>query len=229
MIVMSRRMAGLPGRARIRRAQRGFVRRSGFFGRFAGPNQELKFHDVDLDDAAISSTGTVTASINLIGQGTDESSRIGRKLTIRSINWRFKLIGAVDANTATPPNETVRVMMFLDKQANGATAAVLDILSVADFQSFNNLSNKSRFRTLMDRTYVLNYNAATGADATAEWKLDSVDDTFFKRVNIPIEIIGTGSAAIGDIQSNNIGVLLIARDGTNVGFGSKIRLRFSDL
>ena len=51
----------------------------------------------------------------------------------------------------------MRVMLYHDKQANGATAAVLDILESADYQSFNNLVNSGRFRILMDRTYAMNY------------------------------------------------------------------------
>ncbi len=210
-----------------RRFRKGFTRTSGFFGRF-GSNQELKFHDVALDDTLVDSGGTVTPSVNLITQGTGASERIGRKFTIRSINWRFRIEGGRAANEDTPLDDTIRVIMYVDKQANGATAAVTDILSTADFQSFNNLGNKNRFRTLMDRTYTVNIMAASGADATAEWSYESHDDTFFKKVNIPIEIAGTGSAAITDIQSNNIGVLLISDNGVNTGFKSQLRLRFSD-
>ncbi len=210
----------------FRKFRRGIDRTGGFFGRFA-KGGELKFHDVDLDDALIDSGGTITPSIALIPQGVTEITRVGRRCTIRSINWRFHLIGATDANTAGPPPEVVRILMYIDKQANGATAAVTDILESADFQSFNNLANKSRFRTLMDRTYAMNYLASTGADATAEWKLEDIEDSFFKKVNLPMEFDST-TGAITEIKSNNIGVLLISRDGTNVGFGSKIRLRFSD-
>ena len=37
-----------------------------------------------------------------------------------------------------------------------------DILESDDYQSFNNLANKGRFVTLMDRTYELNSNGAAG-------------------------------------------------------------------
>ncbi len=189
-----------------------------------GMGRELKFHDVDLDDTTVEATGAVTNSINLIAQGVTETTRIGRKCTIRSIGWRFRwsISGTTDENSTS---DIGRVIMYVDKQANGATAAVTDILKSADFQSFNNLNNKGRFRVLIDRTYSLvipsGGTSAAGVDQFGEMVLAG---TFFKKVNIPIEFSST-AGAITEIRSNNIGVLLIS--GTGVcGFASKIRLRF---
>ncbi len=195
-------------------------------GRFSGEPVELKFHDVDLDDAVISAAGTITNSINLIAQGVTETERIGRKCTLRNINWRFTIdlpASGTFANTA----DTVRVLMYLDKQANGATAAVLDILETANFQSFNNLSNKSRFRTLMDRTYDLGATAGGGDGTTEDTGKVHISDSLYKKVNIPLEF-SAGTEAITEIRSNNIGILLISLAGIS-GFESKIRLRFSDI
>ncbi len=194
-------------------------------GRFAGKPIELKFHDVDLDDATISAGGTITNSINLIAQGVTEVDRIGRKCTIRKINWRFTLDlpnTAAVGNTA----DSVRVLMYLDKQANGATATVTDILESANFHSFNNLANKSRFRTLMDRTYTLESMAGAGNGTSDSFSKAHIDDSFYKDVNIPLEF-SAGAGVIGEVRSNNIGVLLISLGGVS-GFDSKIRLRFSD-
>jgi len=193
-------------------------------GRRAISNGELKFHDVDLDDATISATGTVTASINLIPQGVTEITRVGRKCTITSIGWRYHV--ELAAISTVGGSDTARVIMFLDKQANGATAAVTDVLESADFQSFNNLSNSGRFRTIMDQTVTLNRLASAG-DGTAN---DSApvrqSGTLFKQCQIPLEF-SAGTGAITEIRSNNIGVLLIS-DAAVTSFESKIRLRFSD-
>ncbi len=187
---------------------------------------ELKFHDVDLNDALIASTGDVTATINIIAQGVTESQRVGRKCTIRHIGWRFEL--RLPTQTAgANASDVARVLMYIDKQANTATAAVTDILESADYQSFNNLSNKGRFRTLMDRTYDLNSESGGGDGTTEDYGQVIQTDTFFKKVNIPIEF-NAGAGAITEITSNNIGVLLISRSGLTA-FASKIRLRFSDL
>ncbi len=186
----------------------------------------MKFHDIDLDDAVIAAGVNVTDSINKIAQGITEVTRIGRKCTIRFINWRFDI--AMGAKTsAGDTSDVIRVLMYLDKQANGATAASTDILESADHQSFNNLSNKNRFRTLMDRTYDIMSSAGGGDGTTEDYGASVIHDTFFKKVNIPIEFNST-AGAITEITSNNIGVLLIAKSG-NAGFQSKIRLRFTDL
>ncbi len=207
-----------------RRFRAGFDRTSGFYGRYSTQG-ELKFHDIDLDDAVIAATGGITDSINKIAQGTTEVTRIGRKCTIRSINWRFA-VTIPSTNLGSSATDIVRVILYLDKQANGATAAITDILESADYQSFNNLANKSRFRTLMDRTYDTTSSAGGGDGTTEDYAESSVHDSFFKKVNIPVEFDST-AGAITEIKSNNIGVLLFTKNG-KAGFASKIRLRFSD-
>ncbi len=219
----ARRSTFKKARFRPRGFRKGYDRTGGFYGRFAKAG-ELKFHDVDLDDAVIAAGANVTASINLIGQGVTESTRVGRKCTIKSINWRFNILLPTSATVGR--QETVRIILYLDKQANGATAANTDVLESADYQSFNNLSNKSRFRTLMDRQYELVTDSA-GDGTTNDSGVDVINDTFFKKCNIPIEFDAT-TGAITEIRSNNIGVILLAKNGTAT-FESKFRLRFSDM
>ena len=225
----ARKMFGRTGRARVLRRQRGYVRTTGLYrfapSRFAQRGGELKFFDVDLDTNAILAAGAVTDSVNKIAQGTSEVQRIGRKCTIRSINWRWRI--RKDAATASSSTgDTVRVILFLDKQANGQTATVTNLLESANYQSFNNLANKSRFRTLMDRTYDMNNMAGGGDGTTEDYGEVHINDSLYKKVNIPIEFDST-AGAIGEIRSNNIGVLLIS-ESQICAFDSKFRLRFSD-
>ncbi len=196
--------------------------------RRAIPSGELKFHDVDLDDAGISSGVSVTDSINKIAQGVTESTRVGRKCTIKSINWRYQIKMPQRVDSALG-SDTVRVIMYLDKQANGAIAASTDLLETADYQSFNNLGNSGRFLVLHDKTVDMNAQNGYGNGTTnASGELHH-SFTFFKKCDIPIEFSST-AGAITEIRSNNIGVFLISKDGTSTGvsFDSKIRLRFSD-
>ncbi len=209
-------------------AMPGFTRTTGFYGRYAPGTGELKFHDVAVDDAVVPTAGAILDSINLIPQGVTEKTRVGRKCVIRSINWRFNYSLPAQADQADiGTGETIRIIMFLDKQCNGATATVLGILETADYQSFNNLANKGRFRTLMDRTYPLNrINSVTDGASTSSSALLTYCDTFFKKVNIPIEFDNT-TGAITEIRSNNVGVLFITQAGV-AGFNSNVRVRFSD-
>ncbi len=188
--------------------------------------RELKFHDVNLDDAVIATTGTVTASINLIAQGTTESERDGRKCTISKINWSYNIVLPELDAVATPANgDTVRVIMFLDKQANGAAATTADVLETTDYQSFKNLSNSSRFLTMYDKVHTINYRtlASDGAGVVSSGKV-TMNGSFYKQCSIPLEF-SAATGAITEIRSNNLGVLLISQEGV-AAFDSKIRLRF---
>lgn len=210
----------------------GYSRQGGFYGRFRpGPaaGGELKFFDVTLDDAVIAAGGAITDSINLIAQGITESTRGGRKCTIKSIYWRYH-VTLPEVNDAADPGlpDTIRMILYVDKQANGATAAVTDILADAQFQAFRNLANSQRFAILLDKQITMNYLGLAGgtvAGAVAQTHVNR-DGTFFKKCNIPLEFSDT-TGAITEIRSNNIGVLLISQAGIG-GFLSQFRLRFSD-
>ena len=213
-------------RFRPRGFRKGYDRSVGFYGRFAKTG-ELKFHDVDTVDAVVATAGFINAALCTIAEGTTESTRIGRKITIKSINWRFNLeLPSAAGAGGSAAGDTIRVMMVLDKQANGATVNVGDILETANFQSFNQLVNKDRFRTLMDRTYDIGANGFAGDGGTNDTGLSTMSDTFFKKCNINIQYNGN-TGAITEVKSNNLHVLLISSNGL-VGFDGKMRLRYTD-
>ncbi len=189
---------------------------------------ELKFHDVDLDDATVASGGTVTPSINLIPQGVTEKTRVGRKCTLKAIQWNYTVsLPESDAQATPGAGDVLRVILFLDKQANGATATVLNLMETADYQSFLNLSNSGRFRILSDTRHSLNYAtlASDGAGVVSSAQVLR-EQKYYKSCSIPIEFDST-TGAITEIRSNNIGVLLISKNNA-AGFASKFRLRFND-
>ncbi len=197
-------------------------------GRVAGGGQEMKFHDLDIDDAVVSATGTIAqVTCNEIVQGVTESQRVGRKCVISSINWRFTVALPTTA-TAANTSDVTRVILYLDKQCNGATATVTNILETADYQSFNNLANKNRFQILMDKIVetVAKAGSGRGSTDTLSYADDLKECSFYKKCEIPIEYDAT-LGAITEIKSNNLGVLTISRSGL-AGMFSKMRLRFTD-
>lgn len=217
----------------------GRYRKSGFYGRYPGAGGpvtggELKFHDIDWDQAAADWTAgkiSNTSSLILIGQGVTESTRIGRKAVIRSIGWRGQL-ELIAQSTVGLPN-SVRVMLIQDKQCNGAAplvATTAGVLASANYQSFNNLANKGRFKVLMDKTYAMNVIGSAGDGTSNDAAAVERNFTFFKKCNIPIEYSGTASpAVITEVRTNNIFGLLIAGDaGANIKLDSKFRFRFAD-
>ncbi len=226
------------------RARRQYVagmdRRAGFYGRYPGAGRraaggvELKFHDIDWDEAvADMSAGVIsnTSSLVLIGQGITESTRIGRKAIIKSIGWRGQLQLASAANAQAP--HSVRLLLVMDTQCNGAAPAVSGtngLFASADFQSFNTLVNKGRFRVLMDKTYTMNCLSAMGNGTANDTNAVNRNFTFFKRCNIPIEYSGTAApSVITELRTNNIyGVMITSQASSTVSLDSKFRFRFAD-
>ncbi len=214
----------------------GRSREAGFFGRF-GRGGEAKFLDQDIDDASIAANGTIftngsaEASLLRIAEGNGESQRIGRKITVRQINWRFTIMLPEGDGLANPKNSTtIRVILYLDKQANGAAATVTDILETDDWQSFNNLANSKRFRTLMDRTYDVMPKAGGGNGTTSDWAEDRISDSLYKKVNIPIEYDNSAvTGALATIRSNNINMLILSDTSLDATFESKMRIRYTDI
>ena len=219
-----RRKQFIPGKSRT----------GGFYGRFAsaaGPGSgELKFHDVAIDDAVVAVGGTIqnAGTVNIIPQGVTEIQRIGRKCTVRSIHWRYLLtLPAVAQAAGANGGDSVRVILYLDKQCNGATIAATDLLETNDIHSFRNLANTGRFQILMDKYHNLNYSGLA-SNATDQFTQAQVTFNFQmnKKCQIPIEFSAT-TGALTEIRSNNLGVLLVGTGGV-IGMNSVMRLRFSD-
>ncbi len=202
----------------------------GFYGRYSGRGGELKFHDLQLDDAAIATGGESlsTGTLIVIPQGVTEKTRVGRKCTIKSINWHYVLtLAEADATVTPPPADSVRLIMYIDKQTNGATAPVTQILETANYQSFRNLANSGRFEILFDKTHSMNRNGLASDNAgVVSSNGTRRDGTFYKKCNLPIEYNST-TGVIAEIRSNNIGLLVISFAGVT-SMVSKIRMRFSD-
>ncbi len=191
--------------------------------------RELKFFDNVKGSTNLATAGVILDdSINEIVQGVTESNRIGRKCTIRSVNihgfWSYPT-----TQTVANMDNRFRILVYWDKQANGATAAVTDVLESASVDSFRNLANSGRFRVLYDRVFTI---TVAGGMQTAAGTPNAIPIirtwTLFKSCNIPIEF-SAATGAIGEIRSNNIGVLGLcsgAAELPSVGYTS--RLRFSD-
>ena len=210
----------IPGKDRV----------GGYYGRFAGVKAEHKFFDIDVSDSIVASGGTVQGSgtINGISQGTGETQRIGRKCTIKSINWRYTcVLKSQDAGAIPPKGDSIRAIMFLDKQANGTAATVTGILESNEFLSFNNLSNSSRFVILHDKTITLNHqNLASDGAAVVSSTNERSQHSFYSRCDIPIEFSSV-AGVMSEIRSNNLAILLVGQTG-EMDFESKVRLRFTD-
>jgi len=215
--------------------QNGFIRRAGFYRESNGftlqHKQELKFLDSAIFADPILTTGTIFESLNNVSQGTGENQRIGRNIMIKKI----MIQGQIHLSLQTllqNSHDVVRIIVYLDKQANGTPAVVSDILETANMNSFRNLANSKRFTFLTDKKTTLNsMSSVTGNE------IPPVPQTFatmavikqwqvFINANIPIEFDST-TGATSEIRSNNIGVLVISRDPSRTRFNFTVRIRFT--
>ncbi len=218
--------------SRIPAGGRGFLRTGGFYRNASGScggEQELKFFDLDINDASIAIAGTIAEDSCLtIAQGDGEQERDGRKMCVKKLGWKFRINVPAIAGANIVTGDTVRVMLYLDTQTNGAAATAALILASDDFQSFNNLEQGKRFRTLMDRTYDLNINAAAGDGAANDTAPYVISDSFYKDMNLPVTYDSSATTgAIATMRDNNIGVLLLSKTGNLAEFESKMRIRFT--
>lgn len=199
----------------------------GYYGRYRGEAGELKFHDIDVDDATIAGGGVIQKnSIVGIAQGTGESERNGRKCTIKHISWTWSLELPTQDAAATPGGgDTVRLIVYLDKQTNGATAQVANIFESDNFQSYRNLANQGRFDILYDKTITLNrMTLASDNNAVVSEANVYVNGKFDKACNIPLEFDNV-TGAIAEMKTNNISIMTFSDAGVTT-MASKVRVRF---
>lgn len=193
--------------------------------RFMPSGGELKFFDTAVD-FTIDTTGEVpaTGQLNLIPQGAGESQRIGRKVTIKSINFNGLVL--YNPTTDTNGSDFVTIYLVLDKQCNGAAASATDVLTTVDFfKAQRNLANSERFVIMKRWQFSLQSQAgASGAFGKVQRGLK-----FYKKCNIPIEFSST-MGVISEIRSNNLFLLAgstsVSDDKTAVS--AICRLRYSD-
>jgi len=188
---------------------------------------ELKFKDTSKGATSVAVAGTILDdSLVEIAEGNTDSQRSGNKITVKSVMLRGRALlpGATQANDNT---NTWRVIIYLDKQANGATAATTDILAgTPDAFSFNNLDNSDRFRTLAEETITLSNEGAAASGAA--WIANSSEKYFFMKakLNMSVKYSGT-NGVIGDIRSANIGVMAISMNTVGT-IQYTARVKFTD-
>lgn len=185
---------------------------------------ELKFVDTSITTAIPFGSAAFTSGtlLNGMASGADASSRIGRKVNLKSllIRWSFA------AGAATTWDTNFRILVVYDKQAGGAAPAITDILLTDNFNSQNNLSNRDRFVTLCDYITPKNIGGANNGCVTTD------DGVIFKRFNLE-EMFNAGSAGtIADITTGSI-YYFVAQTGAaltaNLSQSTRARVRYTDL
>lgn len=208
----------------------GFTRVGGSYARSSNPG-EKKYFDIDTGSTVIATAGTIFKSFfEGLAAGTAENQRIGSRISLESVHAQIRL--SLDSQAANNILAcTARILVWMDRQANGAAPTVLDILQEQtsgganpDIYSFRNLDNASRFRILADKWVTLNaqtQNAATGSNNNMRWV-----KFHFKVPKTTINYSAT-TGAMTEIKSTNFGMLFIV-DSTNIHVTYRTRCRYYD-
>lgn len=193
------------------------------------PSPEFKYKDTTVAATTIAATGNILSpSLVLLAAGTGESERIGRRIRLTALSMRYVAL-LPNTTLASATDDGVRIIVFHDKQTNGAAATVADILADAtpSYLSFNNLSNKSRFTILADKWIDISATAGAYTGTNDAWADKGVTGSIHLSLNnVPIEYAGTG-ATIAELKSNNIGVLCIS-DAGRIKVKHNTRVRYTD-
>lgn len=173
---------------------------------------EFKYKDTS-SAVANASTGNLYI-MNGIAKGDGVSERIGRKVTVRSIQLR----GYLATNTVTATMDVVRVIIFVDRQVNAVAPTVAEVLQTATFEQFRNLENRARFRILFSKAYAVG-NQYCQSYVPIDW---------YKKISIPTIYSGTGATS-ASITTNGLYILLICEEATNPSRHSlRWRVRYTD-
>lgn len=188
---------------------------------------EVKFFDTALS-FTFDSTGEVpaTGQLSLVAQGAGNQQRNGYLINVKSLQIRGVVAFTPAAAAQAATNAVMHVM--LDRQPNGAAAAITDALtSTAIYKALPVVPAQYRFKTL--RRIVIPMNSQAGV-TTAYNGYNTVIDEYieFKK---PIQIRYNGTTgAITELITNNL-FLFAGSDGSSddtIAFDGNARIRFTD-
>lgn len=184
----------------------GYTRRSGYYGRYnRASGDELKFKDETFASLATTTGVTILQPFTGIESGTGESNRIGRKISASTYHIKGQ---AILPTSTDGPVDRLRIIVVLDKQANGAAATLTDYLETTDINGFRRLENVGRFRSLHDKIITLNSTGGNGTNYSGVIR----DVKINIKIPVPVEYNGT-AGLIAEIKSNNILVFIISEKG----------------
>jgi len=174
-----------------------------------------EFKAVDLSTQVIASTASTVTLLNGIARGDEINERIGREVTLRSIQ-----ISGTAAATATEQNH--RVLIVYDRQTNAAALTAAQVLSAVTCYAPRNLENRKRFKILFDRTWHI--NGLAEPDSQHIFK-------FYRRLAHPMTFNAGDAGTVADITTGSLYMVSIGTEAPGATAGSVVfssRLRYTD-
>lgn len=208
----------------------------GFAGNYGSSRAEKKVSDIAVGTVQVNTTGAFNL-LHIPVLGTDYTARIGRKTLIKSVYIRGRVTHeATNAQqvVASVQPQHVRMILFVDKQPNGAAPAVTDVLNTAEPASQLNLNNRDRFMILKDKNWWLGSYYLNNTNGTSAAMCDRGGYVFkvFKKCGIETIFNGTNGGTIADINSGALFMFWIGSTaaGANSDANAQLstRVRFID-
>lgn len=184
--------------------------------------KEKGFADTALTSYGLSTTGTV-ALLSDINQGVGVSDRVGKKVSMLSLQCR----GVAFAGTAGTIADG-SILIVYDKRPTGALPAITDILNTVSSSAFNNADNEGRFKILKRQDMVFIGNSTTPATGCEAYTADF----FLKLPQLPLVFKSLGTGGIADIEEGALYLVTVGSvaSGTTAATASLgFRLRFVDI
>ena len=188
-------------------------------GRMPATSMELK--DKTVLTTAVIAIGTATAFspflLNGIAQGTTASTRLGRRITMKSLLLRASF-GMAPTTTGGSP---IRILIVYDSQTNATAPVATDVVLTDEISSPMNLGNSRRFKTILDEIIPC---IGTGGP-------QSMHVTRYVKLNHQVEFNAGSAGTVGDIQTGSVycliwqnGRILVAAPTADI----YTRIRYSD-
>lgn len=204
------------------------MRTGGYYGVYTRRGRdELKVIDSGAITGNVPNSG-VLVLLNGVSQGTDYTNRIGRKILLKSMLFRFSLFPNPSVTAPTGGvGDIVRLLIIYDAQSNASAPSVSDILVSVAYNEPMNLNNRDRFKILADKFFTMgayNYSMAANLDSGSP---RPVHTKIYKKFNLEQIFGGTGST-IGSIQTGSIYALVISANNQICTMIANSRIRFID-
>jgi len=199
-------------------------------GGWANPSSggELKYKDRGSAQEVLDGTDTwdvinATALMNGVGGGSGADQRVGRKITMKSLMFRYSYFMNPNATTISSGGSPLRIIIFYDKQANATLPTIANLLQSDIYNSNNNLDNRDRFVILAD-IYTDPISSAGNTGVAGKRYIPLNHEVVFNNGDNADEIgsITTGSIFITFAQNGGIKTNALA-NGTQFKWNSRIR------
>nr|WAE42151.1 MAG: capsid protein [Cressdnaviricota sp.] len=197
-----------------------------------GVRGEVKGVDYPVTSTSFTLNSAVAAlPLNLTIAGSGYNQHIGNRIAMKSLQFT----GAI--NTTGDQAEWLRVLIFYDKQTNGAAPIYSDVInsltqagaSSSLANDYFNLQNRDRFQILRDHKYYMNSTTnGNGLSVETPTMKELMIEDFIPLKNLETCYVTAPNGAIGDVKTGGLFVIFQGSVGALATLNWSARLRFED-